>query len=46
MPKLSATPGRTDWPGGDVGAHNEEVLGGILNLDAATIATLKEEGVV
>jgi crotonobetainyl-CoA:carnitine CoA-transferase CaiB-like acyl-CoA transferase len=46
MPKLSKNPGRTDWPGGDVGAHNEEVLGGILNLDAATIATLKEEGVV
>jgi crotonobetainyl-CoA:carnitine CoA-transferase CaiB-like acyl-CoA transferase len=46
MPKLSETPGRTDWPGGEVGAHNEEVLQGILNLDAATVAALKEEGVV
>jgi crotonobetainyl-CoA:carnitine CoA-transferase CaiB-like acyl-CoA transferase len=46
MPKLSETPGRTDWPGGEVGSHNEEVLQGILNLDAAAVAALKEEGVV
>ena len=29
MPKLSATPGRTDFPGGDIGANNEEVLQGM-----------------
>ena len=26
LPKLSATPGRTDWPGGPVGAHTEDIL--------------------
>ena len=46
MPKLSGTPGRTDWPGGEVGSHNDEVLRDILQLDDAAIATLKEEGVV
>jgi crotonobetainyl-CoA:carnitine CoA-transferase CaiB-like acyl-CoA transferase len=46
MPKLSGTPGRTDWPGGEVGSHNDEVLRDILKLDDAAIATLKEEGVV
>src|SRR5210317_2223605 len=38
MPKLADTPGRTDWPGSEVGSHNDEVLGGILNLDEAQIA--------
>ena len=32
VPKLSATPGRTDWPGAEVGAFNEEVLGGLLGM--------------
>ena len=27
-PKLHDTPGRTDWPGGELGADNEAVLGG------------------
>ena len=26
LPKLSASPGRTEWPGGAVGAHTQEVL--------------------
>jgi crotonobetainyl-CoA:carnitine CoA-transferase CaiB-like acyl-CoA transferase len=26
LPKLTATPGKTDWPGGDVGTHTDEVL--------------------
>jgi crotonobetainyl-CoA:carnitine CoA-transferase CaiB-like acyl-CoA transferase len=46
MPKLADTPGRTDWPGSEVGSHNDEVLGGILNLDEAQIATLRDDGVV
>jgi len=46
MPKLADTPGRTDWPGSEVGSHNDEVLGGILNLDEAQIASLRDEGVV
>ncbi len=28
VPKLSETPGRTEWYGGRLGAHNEEVYGG------------------
>lgn len=46
MPKLSETPGRTDWPGGELGSHNEEVLGDLLNMDAQTIAALREKGVI
>ena len=45
MPKLSATPGRTDWPGGPVGEHNGEILQGVLGLDDDELAALKEEGV-
>jgi len=26
LPKLSASPGRTDWPGGAVGTHTQEIL--------------------
>ncbi len=26
LPKLSASPGRTDWPGGAVGTHTREIL--------------------
>lgn len=46
MPKLESTPGRTDWPGGEVGSHNDEVLRGILNLDESRLAALREEGVI
>lgn len=46
MPKLEGTPGRTDWPGQDVGSHNQEVLGDLLGLDEAAISALREEGVV
>jgi crotonobetainyl-CoA:carnitine CoA-transferase CaiB-like acyl-CoA transferase len=46
LPKLSETPGRTDWPGGDVGSHTQEILENILNLSAAEIGQLKEQGIV
>jgi crotonobetainyl-CoA:carnitine CoA-transferase CaiB-like acyl-CoA transferase len=46
MPKLSATPGRTDFPGGAVGDHNDEVLKGILSLSEEEIAALRKEGVI
>ncbi|MCX2981593.1 CoA transferase [Halieaceae bacterium IMCC14734] len=42
MPKLSGTPGRTDWPGQEVGSHNEEVLKGMLGLSDAEIAELSK----
>ena len=46
MPKLSETPGATNWPGGDVGSHTEEVLGDLLSLGAEEIAALRAQGVV
>jgi crotonobetainyl-CoA:carnitine CoA-transferase CaiB-like acyl-CoA transferase len=46
MPKLDSTPGRTDWPGREIGSHNDEVLKDILSLDDAEIERLRGEGVV
>ena len=46
MPRLDATPGRTDWPGSAVGSHNDEILGGLLQLDAAELERLHAEGVI
>ncbi len=44
-PILSKTPGRTDWAGAEVGAHNDEVLKEILSLSDEDVAALKEQGV-
>jgi len=40
-PKLSGTPGRVRWLGPELGAHNDEVLRGLLGLsdDTVTAAT-------
>ena len=46
MPKLSATPGRTDFPGGAIGANNDEVLQGILALSDEQVAQLRDDGVI
>jgi crotonobetainyl-CoA:carnitine CoA-transferase CaiB-like acyl-CoA transferase len=46
LPRLNATPGRTDWPGLAVGSHNDEVLRGILQLDQEQIDQLRAEGVI
>ena len=46
MPFLSDTPGRTDWPGPAVGAHNAEVLGDLLGYGAHDIETLSRDGVI
>ena len=43
LPKLADTPGRTDWPGQDVGSHNDEVLKGVLKLSDEDIERLKAE---
>jgi crotonobetainyl-CoA:carnitine CoA-transferase CaiB-like acyl-CoA transferase len=45
-PFLSATPGGTTWPGPSVGAHNHEILGGMLGLSDAALAALQREGVI
>jgi len=46
IPQLSATPGGTDWPGPAVGAHNREILGGMLGLSEAELETLHREGII
>lgn len=45
VPKLSATPGTTHWLGPALGEHTEQVLA-TLGIDAAALATLREQGVV
>ncbi|MEH6580297.1 MAG: CaiB/BaiF CoA-transferase family protein [Halioglobus sp.] len=45
MPRMEGTPGRTDWPGMEIGSHNDEVLRGILKLDEAEIEQLRADGV-
>jgi formyl-CoA transferase len=32
VPKMSGTPGSVRWPGPKLGAHNDEVLKGLLGL--------------
>ena len=46
VPKLSATPGRTDWAGPEVGAFNREVYGELLGLDEEELAALAARGVI
>jgi len=46
VPKLSETPGRTDWAGPEVGAFNDEIYGELLNLSKDKIAELKIQGVI
>lgn len=46
IPKLSETPGRTDWPGPEVGAFNNEIYGELLGLSADEITDLKNRGIV
>jgi len=46
VPKLSETPGRTDWAGPEVGAFNDEIYRGLLGLSAEHITQLKDRGVI
>lgn len=43
LPKLSASPGATDWPGGEVGTHTDEILSEI-GFSFEEIARLKSAG--
>ncbi len=46
VPKLSKTPGRTEWAGPTVGEHTREVLGEVLGLSDDELDTLSNEGVI
>ncbi len=46
LPKLERTPGKTRWPGPELGSHNQQVLGSLLGLSENEIASLAEEGVI
>ena len=46
IPQLADTPGRTDWPGAALGAHNEDVLGSLLGLSPEKLGELRAAGVV
>lgn len=46
IPKLSGTPGRTEWSGPEVGAFNRQVYGDVLGLTDAEIEQLQQRGVI
>ena len=45
-PLLCDTPGRTDWPGPELGAHNNEVLGSLLGLSEEELKAMKNKGAI
>lgn len=45
-PKLTETPGKTDWPGPEVGSHNNEIMKDVLGLSQAELDELKSKGIV
>ncbi|MFC3117311.1 CaiB/BaiF CoA transferase family protein [Cellvibrio fontiphilus] len=45
-PKLSQTPGVTNWPGGDIGSHTLDILQDVLNFTPEQIEHLKASGVI
>lgn len=45
-PQLSRTPGGQAWPGPPLGAHNDDVYGGLLGLDAATLDDLRRRRII
>ncbi len=46
MPKLSKTPGSTEWPGGELASHNEEIFSTILGLSDEEIAALSADEII
>lgn len=46
VPKLSGTPGHTQWAGPEVGAYNQQVYGDLLGLAEAEIEQLREQGII
>ncbi len=46
LPRLAASPGRTEWPGPALGSHTAEVFGELLGLEAAELERLRAAGVI
>jgi crotonobetainyl-CoA:carnitine CoA-transferase CaiB-like acyl-CoA transferase len=46
VPKLSATPGATRWPGPELGSHNDEVLGELLGMNAQEVTALRVQKII
>ena len=46
VPKLSATPGKVNWLGPELGAHNDEIYRGLLGLNETELQRLKNEAVI
>lgn len=46
LPRLTGTPGRTQWPGPEVGAHNEDILKRELGLSDEEYTALQQQGVL
>jgi crotonobetainyl-CoA:carnitine CoA-transferase CaiB-like acyl-CoA transferase len=46
VPKLSETPGGTEWAGPALGAHNREVYCGLLGLKESELAALQNRGII
>ena len=46
VPMLSETPGATDWPGPEIGAHNEEILCGRLGLSQSELEQLRNKRII
>ncbi|MFT3929054.1 MAG: CaiB/BaiF CoA-transferase family protein [Spongiibacteraceae bacterium] len=46
VPRLTETPGRTDWTGPAIGSHNDEIFAELLGLSAARQQQLKASGII
>jgi succinyl-CoA---D-citramalate CoA-transferase len=45
-PKLSKTPGNIRRPGPELGEHNEEIYGGVLDMSSEQISEWTEKGII
>ncbi len=46
VPGIPEDPGRIRWPGPPLGAHNDEVLGELLDMTADDIESLRQNGAI
>lgn len=46
VPRMQATPGKTEWSGPKLGQHTDQVLDELLGLDETQRSALRQEGVI